>query len=77
MGVFRCLYEHGCISEKTKGSGLGGLGRAIARSSAVKTGVDPIQHCVIPSGSHSFATNVVFDSSVALKNIQSHTPKCG
>ena len=38
--------------------------RAIARSSGVKTGVDPIQHGVIPSGSHTFAANVVFDSSV-------------
>ena len=53
------------------------VGRAIARSSAVKTGVDPIQHGVIPSGSHTFAANVVFDSSVTLQNIQSHTPKSG
>ena len=56
---------------------LGYSPRAIARSGPVKTGVDTIQYGVIPSGSHTFAANVVFHSGVALQNVQSHTPNCG
>lgn len=46
--------------------------RAIARSIAVKSGVDAIQDGVIPASSKSFAANVVFHGSVTLQNIQCH-----
>ncbi len=51
--------------------------RAIARSFAFKASVDRIENGVVPSSAESFASNVLFDGSVALQNVQRHASKCG
>ena len=43
--------------------------RAIALTAAVKTGINAIRDCVVPSGSHTLAANAVFDCRVSLQNI--------
>ncbi len=71
------FYETPAIEQLAKEGMLLDNAMAIARSSAVKSGVNAIQDGVIPSRSHAFSANVVFHSSVALQNIQCHATNRG
>jgi hypothetical protein len=49
--------------------------RAIARSFAAKSGVNAVQHGLVPAGAEPFASNRVFDRSVLLEDVEGHSPK--